>query len=77
MDGTLASPPNDSPTEGSSDVQERIRNQGRRVHINIGAVCNNNCIFCMEEDRDGRYVENSAVTPDVVRLILDKNRGSE
>ena len=59
------------------DVTERIANQNRRVHVNIGAVCNNNCIFCMEEDRDGRYVENSAVTPEVVMKILDQNRGSE
>mgnify|MGYP006148087067 CR=1 FL=1 len=31
-----------------------------------GAVCNNNCVFCMEEDRDARYVTNSATTDDVV-----------
>ena len=61
----------------SDDITRRIGNQGRRVHINTGAVCNNNCIFCMEEDRDARYVENSAVTSDVVREILDQNVGSE
>jgi len=42
-----------------------------------GAVCNNNCIFCMEEDRDARYVTNSATTDDVVRYILDQNRDCE
>src|SRR2546426_792850 len=57
-------------------ITERIARQERRVHINTGAVCNNNCIFCMEEDRDARYVENSAITADDVRRILDENRGS-
>lgn len=61
----------------ASDITRRIANQGRRVHINTGAVCNNNCIFCMEEDRDARYVENSAVTSEVVRGILDENIGAE
>lgn len=42
-----------------------------------GAVCNNNCIFCMEEDRDARYVTNSATTDNVVRYILDQNRDCE
>ena len=49
----------------------------QRVHILTGAVCNNNCIFCMEEDRDERYVTNSATDDGVVRWILDQNRGCE
>ncbi len=59
------------------DITERIADQGERIHINTGAVCNNNCIFCMEEDRDGRYEQNSRVTPEVVREILDGHRGAE
>ncbi len=58
-------------------IQERVSQQAERVHISIGAVCNNNCIFCMEEDRDGRYVNNSAMTAERVRWILEENRGAE
>ncbi len=58
-------------------IVERLARQAERVHISIGAVCNNNCIFCMEEDRDGRYVNNSAMTPERVRWILEENRGAE
>jgi cyclic pyranopterin phosphate synthase len=47
-----------------------------RVHIPIGAVCNNNCIFCMEEDREGRYVNNSAMTPERVRWVLEQHQGA-
>jgi len=60
-----------------STIVERVEGQKERVHISIGAVCNNNCIFCMEEDRDGRYVNNSAMTPERVRWILDGHRGAE
>jgi cyclic pyranopterin phosphate synthase len=58
-------------------ITERIADQATRIHINTGAVCNNNCIFCMEEDREGRYEQNSAITADDVRAILDGNRGAE
>lgn len=58
-------------------IAERLTSQQERLHISIGAVCNNNCIFCMEEDRDGRYVNNSAMTPERVRWILDGHRGAE
>jgi cyclic pyranopterin phosphate synthase len=58
-------------------IVERVANQAERVHVSIGAICNNNCVFCMEEDRDGRYVNNSAMTPERVRWILEENRGAE
>ena len=58
-------------------IVERVSRQAERVHISIGAVCNNNCIFCMEEDREGRYVNNSAMTPERVDWILEQNRGAE
>ncbi len=58
-------------------ISERLENRDERVHISIGAVCNNNCVFCMEEDRDGRYVNNSAMTPERVRWVLEKHRGAE
>jgi MoaA/NifB/PqqE/SkfB family radical SAM enzyme len=58
-------------------IEARLASQEERVHVSIGAVCNNNCIFCMEEDREGRYVNNSAMTPERVRWILDGHRGAE
>jgi molybdenum cofactor biosynthesis enzyme MoaA len=58
-------------------IVERVQKQAERVHVSIGAVCNNNCVFCMEEDRDGRYVNNSAMTPERVRWILEENKGAE
>lgn len=59
------------------DIVERIEASEERVHISIGAVCNNNCIFCMEEDRDARYVNNSAMTAERVRWVLEKHRGAQ
>ncbi len=39
----------------------------------IGADCNNNCIFCMEEDRDGRRHRMQAIAPGEIRRILTAN----
>lgn len=58
-------------------VDERIAGKRERVHILTGAVCNNNCIFCMEEDRDGRCVTNSATTDETVRWILEQSGDCE
>jgi len=58
-------------------IVERVQAQKERVHVSIGAVCNNNCIFCMEEDRDARYVNNGAMTPDRVKWILEEHKGAE
>jgi cyclic pyranopterin phosphate synthase len=58
-------------------IVERVRSQKERVHVSIGAVCNNNCIFCMEEDRDAREINNGAMTPERVRWILEQHRGAE
>lgn len=51
-------------------IEQRIAGRRPRVHILTGAVCNNNCIFCMEEDREGRYETNSATTTQTVQWIL-------
>jgi len=59
------------------NIVERIAKTDERVHISIGAVCNNNCIFCMEEDREGRYVNNSAMTGERVRWVLESNKGAQ
>ncbi len=45
-----------------------------RLHVNIGTSCNNNCIFCMEEDRKGRQQRVARVTPEDVAKILLANR---
>ncbi len=58
-------------------IETRIAGRQERVHILTGAVCNNNCIFCMEEDRDERYRTNSQTSDEVVRWILDSSVGSE
>jgi MoaA/NifB/PqqE/SkfB family radical SAM enzyme len=58
-------------------ITERLERQKERVHVSIGAVCNNNCIFCMEEDRDAREINNGAMTPERVRWILEEHRGAE
>ncbi|MFO0661112.1 MAG: radical SAM protein HxsC4 [Polyangiaceae bacterium] len=62
---------------GEAGISDRIKNQDERVHISLGAVCNNNCVFCMEEDRDARYVNNSAMTAERVKWILDSHAGAE
>ena len=66
--------PADEPAE---DISARITSQRPRVHILTGTVCNNNCIFCMEEDREGRKVTNSATTDDTVRWILGRQASYE
>jgi cyclic pyranopterin phosphate synthase len=59
------------------DVTARIAGKSERVHILTGPVCNNNCIFCMEEDREGRIVTNSATTDETVQWILREKKGAE
>jgi len=53
-------------SEPAESIEQRIEQRRPRVHILTGAVCNNNCIFCMEEDREGRYVTNSATNDERV-----------
>ena len=62
---------------GEHPIEARIAAREERVHVLTGAVCNNNCVFCMEEDRDGRYVTNSATDDATVRFLLERNRGAE
>ncbi len=56
---------------------QRVQGQGERVHIPLGAQCNNHCLFCMEEDRAARARVNGAMTADRVRRILERHRGAE
>ena len=59
------------------DIAQKIETQRERLHVSIGAICNNNCVFCMEEDRDGRYENNSAMTRERVRWMLESHKGAE
>ena len=52
------------------------RSPKARIHVNVGPVCNNNCLFCMEEDRQDRRRVNGALTPGRVRAILERGRGA-
>ena len=61
---------------GMGDITQRLQNREQRVHVNLGPTCNNNCIFCMEEDREARQQVNSALTPARVAEILEANRGA-
>ncbi len=54
-------------------MRARIARKRERLHILAGLVCNNNCVFCMEEDREGRRRANSATTDEVVRWLLETN----
>ena len=62
---------------GEPGIAERIARRDERLHVSIGAICNNNCVFCMEEDRDARYVNNSAMTAERVRWMLEEHRGGD
>ncbi len=68
--------PRTNPPENRT-IDERIAARDERVHVLTGAVCNNNCVFCMEEDRDARYVTNSATDDATVRALLAQKRGAE
>jgi MoaA/NifB/PqqE/SkfB family radical SAM enzyme len=58
-------------------IIDRLAGRSERIHVLTGAVCNNNCVFCMEEDRDGRYVVNSATTDETIRFLLEQHRDVE
>lgn len=49
---------------------------GDRIHVCVGATCNNNCVFCMEDDRDDRFARVVAQTPDDVARMIRDNRGT-
>lgn len=61
----------------AEDIEARIQGMSERVHILTGEICNNNCIFCMEEDREGRYHTNSQTTDDTVKWITQLNPNTE
>lgn len=58
-------------------IDSRIVARRERVHVLTGIICNNNCIFCMEEDREGREVVNSRTDDRLVRWILEQHGDTE
>jgi len=46
----------------------------QRLHVALGPECNNNCLFCMEEDRASRRRINGALTAADVHAILESGR---
>jgi len=44
-----------------------------RLHVDIGSTCNNNCLFCMEDDRHGRASRIGSITVEEVHRILEAN----
>ncbi|MBI5479355.1 MAG: radical SAM protein [Deltaproteobacteria bacterium] len=44
----------------------------QRFHILAGPTCNNNCVFCMEDDRADRKQRHELITPErVLQLLRD------
>ena len=48
---------------------------GERLHVCVGYSCNNNCVFCMEDDRAGRYERLRRQTDADVRRMLTRDPG--
>jgi len=71
------SPPADDrrPLEGIP--RQEADDVGDRVHICVGADCNNNCIFCMEDDREDRSRRVGEQAPQDVRNMIESNRGTK
>ena len=44
-----------------------------RLHVLLGYACNNNCIFCMEEDRATRAQRILEVPPETVRELMERH----
>lgn len=51
------------PTQNASQL-------GDRLHVCVGYSCNNNCMFCMEDDRSARFDRLKAQTPEDVRRMM-------
>ena len=62
---------------GDPGYEARLAGRLERLHVPIGATCNNNCLFCMEEDRADRAAVNGAMTAERVRWVLERERGAE
>ncbi len=56
-------PDDGMPVPGESRV-------GNRLHVCVGFSCNNNCLFCMETDREARFRRLIDQTDDDVRRMM-------
>ena len=61
--------------EGALTPEDPV--QGNRLHVNVGFSCNNNCIFCMEEDRLERYDRLNRQTVGDIRQMLESSKNAE
>lgn len=48
-------------------------NDAERLHVLLGYACNNNCLFCMEEDRVTRAQRILEVPPETVRELMERH----
>lgn len=64
-----------SPDEQGGQRDRRVTDfeARERLHVDVGPSCNNNCIFCMEEDRAGRRARVGAITPEQIRSVIAAN----
>lgn len=51
--------------------------RGGRFHVLAGNLCNNNCLFCMEHEREGGDFRGLDVSAARVRELLAEGAGSE
>jgi len=63
-------PPSRQPTCSNKDQAAKRP----ALHLHIGQLCNNDCLFCFEEDRELRFVVNSAMTLERATEILSRER---
>ncbi|MDF1564251.1 MAG: radical SAM protein [Deltaproteobacteria bacterium] len=47
-----------------------------RIHLHVGPLCNNDCVFCVEDDRELRFVVNAAMTESRTRELLEAHQGT-
>lgn len=72
MAGKSRKPPTSSHSRKVTDFEAK-----ERLHVDVGPRCNNNCIFCMEEDRSGRAKRVGAITSEQILQILSANKFRE
>jgi cyclic pyranopterin phosphate synthase len=62
-----------------TDLQNSVNapNEGQRLHVCVGPSCNNNCLFCIEDNREARFDALRAQTDeDIRRILLDGAPGT-
>jgi cyclic pyranopterin phosphate synthase len=54
-----------------------MERQEKRLHICLGTQCNNNCIFCMEDDRESRERRLKKIDSEAARRIMEQSESKE